>query len=105
VKPQITTGIEALGRGMELNRLAQFLKFLEPFGPEVLARELNLADYIARVGANLGIDTAGLIKTPEQKAQEAQAAQQAQMQAGVMDVAGKAAPHIVKGMMNGEGQQ
>src|SRR5690606_25086066 len=30
VKPQITTGIEALGRGMELNRLAQFLKFLEP---------------------------------------------------------------------------
>ncbi len=105
VKPQITTGIEALGRGMELNRLAQFLKFLEPFGPEVLARELNLADYIARVGANLGIDTAGLIKTHEQKAQEAQAAQQAQMQAGVMDVAGKAAPHIVKGMMNGEGQQ
>lgn len=105
VKLQITTGIEALGRGAELTKLTHFIKFLEPFGPEVLAREMNLSDYISRVGANLGIDTAGLIKTPEQKAQEAAAAQQQQMQAGMMDVAGKAAPHLVKGMMNGEGRQ
>lgn len=100
VKPQITTGIEALGRGMELTKLQQFMTFLQPFGPEILARELNLADYIGRIGANLGIDTAGLIKSDEQKAHEAQQAQQQQMQQGAMDVAGKAAPHVVKGMMS-----
>lgn len=101
VKPQITTGIEALGRGMELTKLQSFLALLQPFGPEVLAREMNLADYIARVGANLGIDTAGLIKSDEQKAQEAQMQQQQMMQQAGMDIAGKAAPHLVKGMMDG----
>lgn len=102
VKLQITTGIEALGRGAELTKLTHFIKFLEPFGPETLAREMNLSDYIARVGANLGIDTEGLIKSQEQKAKEAQAAQQQQMQAGMMDAAGRAAPQLVKGMMDGQ---
>jgi hypothetical protein len=105
VKPQITTGIEALGRGAELTKLQQFLSLLQPFGPEVLAREMNLADYIARIGANLGIDTAGLIKSEEQKAQEAQQLQQQQMQQQGMDIAGKAAPSLIKGMMNGNQQE
>lgn len=99
VKLQITTGIEALGRGAELTKLQHFLKFLEPFGPEVLAREMNLADYIDRVGANLGIDTAGLIKSVEQKQQEAQLQQQQMQQAQMMDMAGKAAPQLAKGMV------
>lgn len=101
VKPQITTGIEALGRGAELTKLQQFMSFLQVFGPEVLAREMNIGDYIDRVGANLGIDTAGLIKSPEQKAQEAQQAAQQQQQQAMMDIAGKAAPNIVKGMTDG----
>ena len=104
VKPQIITGIEALGRGAELTKLQQFMALLQPFGPEVLAREMNLSDYISRVGANLGIDTAGLIKSDQQKAQEQQALQQQQMQQGMMDMAGKAAPQIAKGMMDGQGQ-
>lgn len=104
IKPVITTGIEALGRGQELSKLQQFLAFLQFLGPELLARELNLSELIDRAGANIGIDTAGLIKTPEQKAQEQQAAQQQAMQSQVMDMAKSAAPHVVKGMMDGNSQ-
>lgn len=102
VRPQITTGIEALGRGAELTKLQQFMALLQPFGPEVLAREMNLADYIARIGANLGIDTAGLIKSEDQKAQEAQQQQQQMMMQAGMDMASKAAPTLAKGMMDGQ---
>lgn len=101
IRPQITTGIEALGRGMEITKLQQFLAMLQPLGPEALAREMNLGDYIDRVGANLGIDTAGLIKTAEEKAQEQQQMQQQMQQAQMLQLAGKAAPALAKGMMDG----
>lgn len=105
VKPQITTGIEALGRGMELTKLQQFMALLQPLGPEVIAQNLNVGDFIDRIGANLGIDTAGLIKSDEQKAQEAAQAQEMQMQSAMADIAGKAAPNIVKGMNDGQQRQ
>ena len=106
VKPQIVTGMEALGRGQDLNKLSQFLEYLAPLGPEVLSQKLNIDDYMDRLGASLGIDTGGLIKTDEQiqqeqaEAQQAQQAQmeqqqQAQMQA---DVIKGATPNMVKGM-------
>jgi hypothetical protein len=102
LKPQIVTGMEALGRGQDLNKLAQLLQYLQPLGPEVLRQELNLDDYIDRLGASLGIDTNGLIKSPEQKAQEQQAAQQAQQQAMLQQtmagMAEKAGPQIAQGM-------
>ena len=108
VKPQIVTGIEALGRGQDLNKLAQFLEYLGPLGPEAIMQNLNLDDYIDRLGASLGIDTGGLIKTPEQKAQEAQQAQeqqQAMMQQQMMgDVIKGATPGVVKGMADGANQ-
>mgnify|MGYP004449223995 FL=1 len=106
VKPQIVTGMEALGRGQDLNKLSQFLEYLAPLGPEVLAQKLNIDDYMDRLGASLGIDTGGLIKTDEQiqmEQAEAQQAQQAQMeqaqQAQMMsDVVKGATPNMVKGM-------
>lgn len=78
VKPTIVTGMEALGRGQDLNKLATFLQYLQPLGAEVIASEMNIDDYIDRLGASLGIDTSGLIKSPEQKAQEQQQAMQQQ---------------------------
>tara|TARA_Y100000310_G_scaffold344093_1_gene455096 strand:+ start:591 stop:2216 length:1626 start_codon:yes stop_codon:yes gene_type:complete len=102
VKPQIVTGIEALGRGQDLNKLAQFLEYLAPLGPEAIMNNLNLDDYIDRLGASLGIDTGGLIKSPEQKAQEAQQAQdqqEAMMQKQLQqDVIKGAVPNMAKGM-------
>lgn len=100
VRPQITTGIEALGRGAELTKLQTFMSLLQPFGPAVLAQEMNLADYIDRIGANLGVDTAGLVKSPEQKAEEAERSQQQMMQQAGMNILGKAAPTFAKGLTN-----
>tara|TARA_R100000808_G_scaffold7203_1_gene21275 strand:- start:9154 stop:10809 length:1656 start_codon:yes stop_codon:yes gene_type:complete len=109
VKPQVVTGLEALGRGQDLTKLAQFLEYLAPLGAEVISQKLNVDDYMDRLGASLGIDTGGLIKTDEQiqqeqaQAQEAQAAelkeaQQAQMQG---DVIRGAVPNMTKGIADG----
>jgi hypothetical protein len=103
VKPMVVTGIEALGRGQDLNKLATFLQYLQPLGPEVIANEMNLNDYIDRLAASLGIDTSGLIKSAEQKEQEQmmqQQMQQEQMEAQMaMQMAQNAAPQLAKGAM------
>lgn len=100
VKPTVVTGIEALGRGQDLNKLATFLQYLQPLGTEVIASEMNIGDYIDRLAASLGIDTSGLIKSPEQKAQEQMMAQQMQQQQmleqGAMGMAQSAAPQLAK---------
>jgi hypothetical protein len=77
VKPAITTGIEAIGRGNDLTKLQQFMTSLEQLGPQVAPTYVNMGDLIKRTGASLGIDMNGLIKTDEQIAA---AEQQAQMQ-------------------------
>lgn len=79
VKPSIVTGIEALGRGNDLNRLIQVLNVLETAYPGAGARFLHgqvLTDRILTAG---GIRTEGLLKTKDEVAQEEQAAQQAQV--------------------------
>ena len=104
LKPQIVTGLEALGRGQDLNKLSAFLQYLQPLGAEVIAQQMNIDDYISRLAASLGIDTQGLIKSPEQKQQEQQMAQQAQQQQEqqmqqqqMMEIAGKGVPAMAKG--------
>ena len=109
VKPTIVTGMEALGRGQDLNKLAQFLQYLQPLGIEVLQSEMNISDYIDRLGASLGIDTNGLIKSDEQKqaeAEQAQMMQQQQMQQQMMaDMASKATPEATKAIAQATQQQ
>jgi hypothetical protein len=108
LKPQIVTGMEALGRGQDLNKLSQLLQMLQPLGPEILQKELNIDDYIDRLGASLGIDTSGLIKSAEQKQEEAQAqeqqAQQMQQQQMMASMAEKATGPAVQGMMKQQEQ-
>ena len=111
LKPQIVTGLEALGRGQDLNKLSQFLQMLQPLGNEVIASELNIGDYLDRLGASLGIDTQGLVKSDEQKQQEQQAQQEQMQQQQMMQMAEKGVAPAVKGMsdraqqeaMEGEG--
>ena len=100
LKPQIITGVEALGRGQDLNKLAVFLQYLQPLGAEVISQELNLADYMNRLAASLGIDTTGLVKSPEEREQQMQAAQQQQMEQTMMQMAQRAAPQLAQGMMD-----
>lgn len=72
IKPTITTGIEAIGRGSDLSKLSGLLQDIAVFGPEVIAKNLNVSDYIKRAGAARGIDMKGLIPTPEEIAQREQ---------------------------------
>jgi hypothetical protein len=81
VKPAITTGIEAIGRGNDQTKLDSLLESLLPLGPEVLMKFLNVGDYIKRQGAAKGIDMKGLIRSQEEvDAAEQQAQQMAMMQ-------------------------
>ena len=108
LKPLIVTGVEALGRGEDMNKLGIFMQQLSPLGPEVL-KEINVDDYIIRLAGSLGIDTEGLVKSPEEKKLEAEEleAQQAQManQQMMGRLAEKATPEMMKGMNQAEQQQ
>ena len=109
IKPQIVTGLEALGRGQDLSKLSSLLEYLGPLGPEVIQKYLNVGDYIDRLGASLGIDTQGLIKSDEELAGEAQAAQEDQeaatQQQQMAEMAKGAAPAVAKGVMDYTGEQ
>jgi len=77
ISPAIITGIEALARGSDLNRLDFFLQGMaQTVGPEAIAQYVHLGEYIKRRATALGIDTQGLIKTEEEMMMEMQQAQQ-----------------------------
>ena len=79
IAPTIITGVEALARGNDLQRLDFFLQGMaQTVGPETIGQFVNLREYIKRRATALGIDLAGLIKTEEELAAEAQQAQQQQ---------------------------
>ena len=93
VKPAIVTGIDALGRGNDLNKLDLYLAGIgQTLGPHVLEQYINLREYLDRRAAALGIDTQGLIKSEEQLQMEAQQQQQAMMMQ-------QAAQHLGPGAM------
>lgn len=78
VRPVIVTGLEAQGRGQELERLRQFVGEIAQTFPQALSL-LNPDEFVKRVGTALGIDLKGLVKSAQQVQQEQTAAAQAQM--------------------------
>jgi len=56
VKPEIVTGLEALGRGHDLNRYLTLMQVLQPLGPQVIAQYIRPNQYIRLVATSLGID-------------------------------------------------
>ena len=96
--PTVVTGLDALGRGQDLQNLDMFLAGLgEVIGPELL-KYLNLSEYVKRRGAALGIDMADLIKSEEEIAQ---AEQQAQM----MGLAQNMGPQAIQAFAQIQGKQ
>jgi hypothetical protein len=84
VEPQVVTGLDALGRGQDLNKLDSFVRGInETLGPEAVQRYVNIDEYLRRRASATGVDSNGLIKTEEQLAAEAQQAQQAELLANV----------------------
>ena len=80
VKPIIITGVEALGRGNDLQKLDLFLAgAAQVVGPEAVAGHVQVAEYFKRRAIALGIKTEGLVKSAEEMGAEMQQAQQQQM--------------------------
>jgi hypothetical protein len=94
VTPTVTTGLDALSRANDLNKLDRLVMGLRDlYGPEALAAETNVGDYVSRRAAALGLSIDGLIKSPEQK----QAEQQQRMQ---MEMMNRLGPNMVNQMGN-----
>lgn len=79
MKPQVLTGIAALGRTQELDKLRLLLEYLAPLGPEVVAENMEVDEYIKRVTSSLNIDPKGLIPSDDIKAQRRQEKQLAEL--------------------------
>lgn len=80
VSPTITTGLDAMSRANDLTKLDRLVAGLRDlYGPEALAAETNVGDYIKRRAVALGLNIDGLVKSEEQKQAEAQARMQQEL--------------------------
>lgn len=105
VEPVVVTGLDALGRGRELNSLVQALQTAAAvIGPETVAQTLNFDNFLSRVFTGVGVDPAGLVKTPEQLAQESQLAQQQAMIQQLGPEAMRQGGQIIQQQQRGEGE-
>ena len=85
VKPVMTVGLAAVGRGNDLEQIVRFTQTLgQTMGPEGLATYLKPSELIKRLAYSMGIDTLGLIKTDEELMMERQQAQQQAQQAALL---------------------
>jgi hypothetical protein len=95
----IVTGIEALGRGNDMNKLQMFFE-----GSALIAQlppEINKGDALKRFGTSLGIDMKGLVKSQEELDAEMQQAQMmAMMQQGMTPAINQAGQMMKQGMVN-----
>lgn len=91
IEPMIVTGIEALGRGHDLNNLDTFIRYAQVF-PEAFQTSVKQAEILRQIATSLGIDSASVIKTDEEIQQEQQQAMQMQM-------AQQMAPQVARGAM------
>ena len=84
VKPIIVAGINALGRGQDVQALGQFLQTIATtMGPEAIQQYINPDELIKRLAAAQGIDVLNLVKSMQEIQGEQQQAmqQQAEMEA------------------------
>ncbi len=89
VKPAIVTGVDALGRGNDLQKLEEFIGgSIQQFG-EAALNFINVGEYMSRKAKSLGVDPEGLVKSEDQLAEE----QNQQMMQGM---AQQAVPQIAQ---------
>ena len=84
VKPIIVAGINALGRGQDVQALGQFLQTIAgTMGPEAIQQFINPDELIKRLAAAQGIDVLNLVKSMQEIQQQEQQAveQEATMEA------------------------
>ena len=95
LKVQIITGIDALGRGQELQALrGAVTDTIQLIGPEAIAG-MHVNELVNRIFHGYGANPTGVVKTPEELQAEQEAAQQAQQQQQAMEMAQQVAPQVV----------
>ena len=72
IEPSITTGLDALGRGADFQKLQQVLAVMQNF-PEFM-QALNVGNLASRLFSAVGVSGEGLIKSPEELQAEQQQA-------------------------------
>jgi hypothetical protein len=73
VEPTITTGLSALGRSQELEKLRQLNGLLAEVNPEYVVKYIKMEEYLKRIGTALAIkDVNSLFASQEEVAEEAQ---------------------------------
>jgi hypothetical protein len=110
VKISIVTGVEALGRGEDRNKLVAFVGTVAQLGgPQVVGQYIDMSNLLERLATADGIDPEGLVKKAEQIAAEAQAAQAqamgAQIGPKIVDHAGNTVSGIAKAAMAAAAKQ
>jgi len=97
ITAKAVTGLEAIGRGDDRNKLIEFITTAsQVLGPEVLERYINIDEALRRLANSVSIDTTDLVRTKEELDAAAQAAaeQQQQMQQMEMTKQGLASPAL-----------
>ena len=85
VKPMVSVGLAAVGRGNDLEKTARFMQILQQtLGPEAMAQFVVPSELIRRLASSMGISPLGLVKTEQQLAAEAEQQQQMAMQQQAM---------------------
>lgn len=67
VEPTISTGLEAIGRGQDLDKLERCIAAWTALAPLNGDQDINLAVIKLRIANAIGIDTSGILLTQEQK--------------------------------------
>lgn len=99
VVPIITTGIDALGKAGELDKLMQFSEMMgvPNSWSESAQGRIRWADFMKFIAANLGMDTDAWLMTEQEYQQIMQQQQAAQQQQQAMELAAKLGPSAMKG--------
>jgi len=108
VIPQIVTGLAALGRIGDLDKIKQFTELMQlpQTWPEPVQRRTKWDVYAREVAAGLSMKMPWMMSEDEWqekvKAEQQAQQQQAMMQAGT-EMVGKAGPEVIKQVMQGQG--
>lgn len=70
VEPTISTGLEAIGRGQDLDKLERCISAWAALAPIAQDPDINMSVVKLRIANAIGIDTSGLLKTDEQRQKE-----------------------------------
>ncbi|MCS5737556.1 hypothetical protein, partial [Herbiconiux daphne] len=85
ITPAVVTGLEAIGRGQDLSKLTDFMQLVATASNLQSNQDINTNVLILRGANAIGIDTDGILRSDEEKAQ--MMAQQA-VQSGAQNFAG-----------------